>query len=56
MTIGGKNYTEAKNAGEAILEACKEVRSDKDLALGEYRGFSMTLEYNACSLISFTIS
>ena len=46
MTIGGKNYTEAKDAGEAILEACKEVRPDKDLALGEYRGFSMNLMYN----------
>ena len=46
MTISGKNYTEAKEAGEAILEACKEVRSDKDLALGEYRGFSMNLMYN----------
>ena len=46
MTIGGKNYAEAKDAGEAILEACKEVRSDKDLALGEYRGFSMNLMYN----------
>ena len=46
MTIGGETFTEAKDAGEAILEACKEVRSDKDLALGEYRGFSMNLMYN----------
>ena len=49
MTIAGKNYIEAKDAGEAILAACKTVKADKDLPLGEYRGFSMSLMYNPFS-------
>ena len=49
MTIDGKTFTEAKDAGEAILAACKTVKADKDLPLGEYRGFSMSLMYNPFS-------
>jgi hypothetical protein len=49
MTVGGVTYTEAKDAGEAVLAACKTVKADKDLPLGEYRGFSMTLMYNPFS-------
>ena len=49
MTVCGIAYTEAKDAGEAILAACKTVKADKDLPLGEYRGFSMTLMYNPFS-------
>ena len=49
MTIDGKTYTEAKDAGEAILAACKTVKADKDLTLGEYRGFTMSLMYNSFS-------
>ena len=46
MTVGGKAYTEAKEAGEAILTACKSVKSEEDHFLGEYRGFSMSVMYN----------
>ena len=49
MTIGGKTFTEAKDAGEAILAACKQVSNEKDHALGEYRGFSMSIMYNPMS-------
>ena len=49
MTVCGKSYTEAKDAGEAILSACKQVTSDADLSLGSYRGFSMSLMYNTFS-------
>ena len=49
MTIGGETFTEAKDAGEAILEACKRVNNEKDHALGEYRGFSMSVMYNPMS-------
>ena len=49
MTVRGQTYNEAKDAGEAILAACKTVKSDKDLELGEYRGFPMTLMYNPFS-------
>ena len=46
MTIGGKTYTEAKDAGEAILAACKNVKNENDHSIGDYRGFSMSLMYN----------
>ncbi|MBR1584405.1 MAG: hypothetical protein IJ662_02565 [Clostridia bacterium] len=46
MTVGGKAYTEAKDAGEAILAACKNVKNENDHAIGDYRGFSMSLMYN----------
>ena len=49
MTIGGETFTEAKDAGEAILAACKLVSNEKDHALGEYRGFSMSVMYNPMS-------
>ena len=49
MTVGGKTFTEAKDAGEAILDACKHVNNEKDHALGEYRGFSMSVMYNPMS-------
>ena len=49
MTVGGNAYTEAKEAGEAILAACKQVKTDEDLPLGNYRGFSMTMMYNPFS-------
>ena len=49
MTVCGQACTEAKEAGEAILAACKQVTSEKDLPLGDYRGFSMSLMYNTFS-------
>ncbi len=49
MTVGGETFTEAKDAGEAILDACKHVSNEKDHALGEYRGFSMSVMYNPLS-------
>ena len=49
MIIGGETFTEAKDAGEAILAACKQVSNEKDHALGEYRGFSMSVMYNPMS-------
>ena len=49
MTIGRETFTEAKDADEAILAACKQVSNEKDHALGEYRGFSMSIMYNPMS-------
>ena len=46
MTIGGETFTEAKDAGEAILAACKSVKNDQEFGIGEYRGFLMYLMYN----------
>ncbi len=47
MTVRNTHYTEKDKAGEAILEACKTITDDKDHPIGEYRGFQMSLSYNA---------
>lgn len=44
IVVLGKTYTERKEAGEAIIEACKSmVTADDIVDLGEYRGFEMKL-------------
>lgn len=44
MAVMGTVYTERKEAGEAIIAACKTMTDpDQELALGEYRGFPMKL-------------
>ena len=42
MTLLGKTYTEKKEAGEALLEACKSGMTD----IGFYRGFNMSVTLN----------
>ena len=49
MTVAGQTFTEAKDAGEAILAACKTVHDEKDKLIGSYRGFTMNLMYNPFS-------
>lgn len=45
--VGDKIYTEKSEAGEAILEACKEVRiSVSAHPLGTYRGFETAVYYS----------
>ena len=46
ITILGKDYTDKEKAGEAILEACKSAKMDKEFGIGEYRGLLMYLMYN----------
>ena len=46
MTVLDTHYTEKEKAGEAILEACKNIRDDKDYPIGEYRGLQMSLSFN----------
>jgi hypothetical protein len=45
MRIDGNLYAEKKDAGAAIIEACKAMPSPDPVALGEYRGFPMILSY-----------
>ena len=47
MEIEGKVYTDKKAAGSAILEACHAKKSPDAAPLGQYRGFSMELSFNA---------
>ncbi|MCL2301564.1 MAG: SNF2-related protein [Firmicutes bacterium] len=41
MTVEGKTYSAPKDAGFAILEACKAFQGKEPIPLGEYRGFQM---------------
>ena len=43
MTVKGDTLTDKDNAGAAILEACKEVKSSEPVEIGTYRGFPMLL-------------
>lgn len=46
MEIEGKVYTEKKDAGAAILAACKAKSCPEDAPLGSYRGFDMELSFD----------
>jgi len=41
MTVEGKTYTAPKDAGYAIIAACKAFQGKEPLPIGEYRGFQM---------------
>ena len=49
MQIGDNAYTEKKEAGQAIIDACKAMKSPEPVALGAYRGLSMELAYSSSS-------
>ncbi len=49
MVIKGKNYTEKKDAGEAIIAACKAMTKPEALEIGSYRGFGMELNFDPFS-------
>ena len=49
MQIGDHVYTEKKEAGQAIIEACKAMKSPEPVPLGTYRGLSMELSYFSVS-------
>ena len=46
MEIKGTVYTDKKEAGTALLDACKAMTSPDAVPLGQYRGFSMRLAYD----------
>ncbi len=46
MEIKGAVFAEKKAAGEAILLACKEMKTPAAVPLGAYRGFSMHLSFD----------
>lgn len=47
MQIHDVVYTEKKEAGQAIIEACKAMKSTEAVLLGRYRGFPMKLSYDS---------
>lgn len=46
MTVDGVDYTEKADAGEAIIKACKNMKSPEPVPLGTYRGFDMTISFD----------
>lgn len=46
MLIDGVEYTEKKEAGTKIIEACKAMTNPDPIALGMYRGFSIDLSFD----------
>ena len=50
MTVGGKLYTDKKEAGVALLSAASGLKSVKSAGqIGEYHGFALSSEYNFLS-------
>lgn len=49
MQIQGIVYADKKQAGQALIAACKAMKSPEPVVLGVYRGFGMELSYNTFS-------
>ena len=47
MEIRGDLLTDKENAGAALLDACKEVKTSDPVQIGNYRGFAMSVEFSA---------
>ena len=47
MTVCNITYTDKEKAGQAIINACKNVKANVDYDLGTYKGFDMTLSYDS---------
>ena len=44
MTIGGKTYTEKKDAGELLLSSMKTIKDQEPHTVGQYKGFDILLQ------------
>lgn len=49
MEIRGDILTDKENAGAALLDACKEVKNFEPVQVGSYRGFAMSVMFDAFS-------
>ena len=49
MTVKGVSFSEKKDAGEAIIAACKAMTSPDAIGFGSYRGFDMELSFDTFS-------
>lgn len=50
MEIGGKVFTEKKEAGMALLAVCKDIKSvDAAMDIGSYQGFNMRIQFDSWS-------
>ena len=49
MDIYGTQHTEKEAAGRAIINACTDLQGSEPVQLGQYRGFSLSLQYIAAN-------
>ena len=50
MEIGGKEFTEKKEAGAALLAVCKDIKAvDAAMDIGNYQGFNMRIQFDSWS-------
>ena len=50
MEIGGKEFTEKKEAGAALLAVCKDIKAvDAAMDIGNYQGFNMRIQFDGWS-------
>ena len=47
MEIRGDLLTDKENAGAALLDACKEVKTSDPVQIGSYRGYAISVEFSA---------
>ena len=47
MEVRGDTLTDKENAGAALLDACKEVKGSDPVPVGSYRGFAMSVQFDA---------
>ena len=47
MEVRGDTLTDKENAGAALLDACKEVKNSDPVPVGSYRGFAMSVSFDA---------
>ena len=47
MEVRGDTLTDKENAGAALLDACKEVKGTDPVPVGSYRGFAMSVSFDA---------
>ena len=47
MEIRGDRLSDKENAGAALLDACKEVAGSEPVQIGNYRGFEMSVRFDA---------
>ncbi|MGN8679069.1 SNF2-related protein [Oscillospiraceae bacterium HCP3S3_F4] len=47
MKVRGDTLTDKENAGAALLDACKEVKGTDPVPVGSYRGFAMSVSFDA---------
>jgi len=45
MTINGATYREKEPAAKALRESCKLIKDKEEIAVGDYMGFKMSLQY-----------